>query len=162
MENKHVGYLIVGIATLIAFIIFSFNQAMKEIVTTTCSHGTSCSMWGTIDLQTNISLGVMVFVALIGFYFIFFSDEKKHVVHHHKPKKINKENYQKDMAELGMDEKLILEKLLDAQGTIFQSDLVEQTKLTKVKVTRLLDRLEGQGLIERKRRGMTNVVVLKH
>lgn len=37
-----------------------------------------------------------------------------------------------------------------------------KTGLTKVKVTRILDRLEGREIIERKRRGMTNVVILKH
>ena len=49
----------------------------------------------------------------------------------------------------------------DAQGTIFQPDLADKTGFSKVKVTRILDRLEGKQLIERKRRGMTNVVVLK-
>ncbi len=172
MENKHAGYLIVGISVLMGFIIYSFNQALKEIVGTTCSHGPSCSMWGTINLQTNISLGVMVFVGLIGLYFVFFSREeivtKKEIVTKIKtvrqqlePKKITKENYQKIMGGLSGDEKLIFEKILEAEGTIFQSDLVDQSQLAKVKVTRLLDRLEGKGLIERKRRGMTNVVILK-
>jgi uncharacterized membrane protein len=43
-----------------------------------------------------------------------------------------------------------------------QSDIVNNTSLTKVKVTRLLDKLEGKGLVERRRRGMGNLVVLKH
>ncbi len=65
------------------------------------------------------------------------------------------------LKELSEEEKQVLEKIIDEQGTIFQSKLVEETGFTKVKVTRLLDRLEGQDLIERKRRGMTNVVILK-
>lgn len=64
--------------------------------------------------------------------------------------------------ELKPDETLMFDKIIEAEGTIFQSELVEKTGFTKVKVTRLLDRLEGKGLIERKRRGMTNVVILKH
>ena len=66
------------------------------------------------------------------------------------------------MSKLLADEKLILEKVIESEGTIFQSELVDKTSLTKVKITRILDKLEGKGLIERKRRGMTNVVVLKH
>jgi len=62
---------------------------------------------------------------------------------------------------LNDDEKLVFDKIIESEGTIFQSDLVDKTKFTKVKVTRLLDKLEGKGLIERKRRGMTNVVILK-
>jgi len=45
---------------------------------------------------------------------------------------------------------------------MFQSELVDENGYTKVKVTRILDKLEGRGLIERRRRGMTNVVILKH
>ena len=45
-------------------------------------------------------------------------------------------------------------------------DIVEMTGNTfkgeKAKVTRIIDRLEGHSLVERKRRGMTNVVVLKY
>jgi len=161
MKNKYVGYLIVGISVLIAFIIYSFTHALKEIVNTACSHGSSCPMWGTINLQTNISLGMMAFVAFVGLYFVFFSKEEK-TREHVKSKKISKEDYQDVMKELNDDEKLIFEKILEAQGTIFQSDLVDKSNLAKVKVTRLLDRLEGKGLIERKRRGMTNIVILKH
>lgn len=160
MKNKYAGYLITGISVLIGFIIFSFNQALKKIVSTSCSHGTSCPMWGTINLQTNISLGVMVFVALVGVYFIFFSQEEK-TGESIQPKKIARENYQNVINKLNEEERLILEKILEAEGTIFQSELVEKSAFAKAKVTRLLDKLEGRGLIERKRRGMTNVVILK-
>ena len=34
-------------------------------------------------------------------------------------------------------------------------------KLDKHIVSRIIDRLEGKGFVERKRRGMTNVVVMK-
>ncbi|MBI4983154.1 MarR family transcriptional regulator [Candidatus Woesearchaeota archaeon] len=51
--------------------------------------------------------------------------------------------------------------VLREQGSAYQSDLIKETRLTKVKVTRILDKLEGRGLIERKRRGMTNIVILK-
>ena len=33
--------------------------------------------------------------------------------------------------------------------------------MSKVKITRILDKLEASGLVERKRRGMTNVVMAK-
>ncbi|MBS3124728.1 MarR family transcriptional regulator [Candidatus Woesearchaeota archaeon] len=51
--------------------------------------------------------------------------------------------------------------LVEAQGMMFQNELVEKTQLSKVKVTRILDKLEGKGLVERRRRGMTNVIILK-
>jgi uncharacterized membrane protein len=110
----------------------------------------------------------MVLVVIIGLCLIFFGKEDKIITkvktikQQIEPKSISKENYQKIMSELSEDENLVFEKILEAEGTIFQSDLVEQSKLAKVKVTRLLDKLEGKNLIERKRRGMTNIVILKH
>jgi uncharacterized membrane protein len=168
MKNRNVGIIIIGIALLIGFIIWAFNRAMTSIVNESCSHGPTCPMWGTINFQTNVSIGVMVFVILVGLYLIFFAKDEKitetkivKVKEQITPKQVTKENYHKVMSELAADEKLVLEKIIEAEGTIFQSDLVEKTGLTKVKVTRILDKLEGKAVIERKRRGMTNVVILK-
>ena len=56
------------------------------------------------------------------------------------------------------EEKTVMELIVKNNG-IFQSRIVEETGYSKVKVTRILDRLESRGLVERKRRGMTNFVV---
>lgn len=156
MKRRDVGILIIGIALLMGFIIFSFNQAMSEIVGMSCSHGPECPMWSTIEFQTNVSLGIMIFVIFLGIYLVFSKTESKNV--DEKPKKDNS----KIMNNLEGDEKLVMEKVIDSDGTIYQSQIVEDTGFPKVKVTRILDRLEGKGLIERRRRGMTNVVILKH
>jgi len=169
MKNRIVGIIIIGIAVLIGFIIFSFNQAMTSIVNASCSHGSECPMWGTIEFQTNLSIGIMALVVIIGLYLIFFGQEEKIITRTKiktvkqqlEPKHITKENYEKIMSGMSNEEKKVLEKIIEAQGTIFQSDLVEKTGLNKVKVTRILDKMEGSGLVERKRRGMTNVVILK-
>jgi uncharacterized membrane protein len=60
------------------------------------------------------------------------------------------------------EEKKVFEKIIEAQGSVFQSEIIDKTNFNKVKVSRILDKLEGLGLIERRRRGMTNIVILKH
>jgi len=168
MKNKIVGFIVVGIAILMGFIIFSFNRALTDIVNASCSHGSTCPMWGSINFQTNLSIGITVFVVLLGLYLIFFSREEKIITKIKKikeqieSKKITKENYNKILNTLNADEKVVLVKIIESDGSIIQSDLVERTKFNKVKVTRILDRLEGMNLIERRRRGMTNIVMLKH
>jgi uncharacterized membrane protein (DUF106 family) len=166
MKNRNIGYLIIGIALLMVFVIFSFNKALTDIVSTACPHGPTCPMWGTISFQTNVSIGITVFVALIGLYLIFFAKEEKIIKKIIRPqvevKEIKKQNFEKLLKTLAKDEKQIMEKIIESEGTIFQSELVEKTGFSKVKVTRLLDKLEGKGLIERMRRGMTNVIILKH
>lgn len=164
MKNKIVGLMIVLIALIIGFIIWSFNKALTNIVNTSCTHGAACTMWGAINVQTNISIGLMIFVLLIGLYLIFFGQERVEIIKkiREKIKVAEKEkNYDKVLKTLPSEEKKLMQILIDAQGAIFQSDLVEKSGFDKVKVSRLLDRLEGRGIIERRRRGMTNIVLLK-
>tara|TARA_Y100000034_G_C6900863_1_gene416653 strand:- start:1615 stop:2088 length:474 start_codon:yes stop_codon:yes gene_type:complete len=152
MKNKIVGYMVIGISLVIGFIVYSFNKALTEIVSSTCSHGPDCTMWKSIDFQTNTSIVLMISVILVGLYLVFFTEDKK------KPK--NKMKYSELRKKLNEDENLVLSKIVEAEGTIFQSELVEKTEFNKVKITRILDSLEGKRVITRKRRGMTNVVIL--
>ena len=62
---------------------------------------------------------------------------------------------------LGGDEKSVYQVIADSSGALFQSEVVEKSGFGKVKVTRILDKLEAKGLIERRRRGMTNMILLK-
>jgi uncharacterized membrane protein len=61
---------------------------------------------------------------------------------------------------LANNEREIYETLMDADGVLPQSDVVDRTDLSKATVSRELDSLETKNLLERKRRGMGNVVLL--
>lgn len=63
---------------------------------------------------------------------------------------------------LRQDERKIYELILNNDGVIFQSKLVEISGMPKSTVSLILDRLEAKGLVERRRRGMSNIVILKH
>ncbi len=66
-----------------------------------------------------------------------------------------------DPAKLEKGERQLYDALMESEGSMYQSDLIRTTGLSKVQITRILDRMEHKGIIERKRRGMTNIVVLK-
>ena len=156
MENKNVGLLIVGIAIVVGIIIFIFNIGLKNIVGETCTHGATCSMFDTIAVQTWISLAIAGIILIIGLV-IMFSKPKERVV----IKKIKEKKKKLDLTGLDKDEKKVIELLQKENGGMFQADLMEKMEMGKVKTTRLLDKLEAKQLIERKRRGMNNIVVLK-
>ena len=59
------------------------------------------------------------------------------------------------------DEKRIVSLIIDEGGTIFQSQLVDRSGYSKSKVSLILDRLEAKRILERKRHGMSNAIVLK-
>ncbi|MCP8309805.1 MAG: hypothetical protein H3Z54_14155 [archaeon] len=72
------------------------------------------------------------------------------------------ENWRKVLEELtDEDERKVYQLIMDENGVIFQGRLVEKSGFPKSKISLVLDRLEARDLIERKRRGMSNIVVLK-
>ncbi len=156
MKNKNVGYLISGIALIIVLIILIFNLGMKEIVSNSCSHGPTCPMYGAIKTQTGISLTIALLVLIIGLFFIFAKEQEKIII-----KKIGPIKKQISLKGLDNKEKETIIFLQKEKGVIFQRTLMERLNIGKVGITRLLDRLESKNLIERKRRGMNNIVVLK-
>jgi hypothetical protein len=173
MRNRDVGLLIVGISLFIGFIIWLFNRALSQIVSSSCSHGPACPMWGNIKLQTTIGIAILVFVLSVGIYMIFFAKDiipirEVHRIKVVKDARVSSSNkkfslhIKKSLSSLSSEEKIVYNLILNSEGSIFQSEIVKSTGHSKVKITRILDRLEGKGIIERKRRGMTNIILLKH
>lgn len=159
MDNKKTGYLLLGVAIIIIAIIYIFNSALHDIVTASCSvagHGDECPMYNTIDTQTNFSLAIVALVIIVALFLIFATPEKEVII---KTREIEKPKKEHSLKDLKPEEKEVF-LLIEKNKTIFQADLIEKTELGKAKMTRILDKLEGKGLVERKRRGMTNVVVL--
>lgn len=169
MENKHVGLLLVGITLIFFLIVLSFNQALESIVNTSCTHGITCPMQATLKTQKIISYSLIGILFLISSFLAFFLREKPssaHTVSHsttstEKRDVLNEEQKKALLDSLDEEEKKVVKLLLHGQGSAYQSDLIKETQLTKVKITRILDHLEGKQLIERKRRGMTNIIILK-
>ena len=158
MKNKNVGMLIIGISIVIGVIVYIFNIGLKKIVGETCTHGPTCSMFDTISIQTNVSLGIAALIFIIGLYIFFAKEEVKVEV---KKVEIKDKKKKLDLKGLDKDERKVINLLQEENGAVFQRTLMEKLEIGKVKATRLLDKLEAKQLIERKRRGMNNIVVLK-
>ncbi|MEK6858536.1 MAG: MarR family transcriptional regulator [Nanoarchaeota archaeon] len=160
MENRTVGWLIIGISVVIVGIILLFNQAMLTIVEQGCpvEHSTDvCPAFDTIQEQTYLSLAIVAILFAVGIVLLFSKPSEKIVVR----RVIEKQKRPSvDVRSLSADERAVL-TLIEKERALFQADLGEKTGFAKVKITRILDKFESQGLIERKRRGMHNLVVLK-
>lgn len=162
MDNKYVGYLLIGISVLMIVIIFMFKNALTSFVDASCTiaHGRDyCPMYDTINQQTYLSLGIIFILIIVGLILILSKPHEKIIM---KTKIIEKKPQKKiiNTDNLRQEEKQIL-KIIQENKTIFQAELIEKSGFSKAKITRILDRLEGNNFIERKRRGMTNIVVLK-
>ncbi len=161
MENKHVGYILLGVSILIVIIVFMFQNALTSFVGASCTlaHGeNSCPMYRTINQQTYLALGIVGILVLVALVMVFSKPQERVII---KTKTIEKKPQKKviDTSDLKPEERQVL-KIIQENKTIFQAEIIEKTKLGKAKITRIIDRLEGKGFVERKRRGMTNIVVL--
>ncbi|MBI2173395.1 MAG: MarR family transcriptional regulator [Candidatus Aenigmarchaeota archaeon] len=151
-QRKQYGIILVAISVFLFFVITAFtlhivqlNQYLHQdcdLPANICPFNTSMPAESIIGYVIDVSLGIF------GIY-LFLTGAKP------EPKR------QPETRSLEPDEKKLLE-MVSSQGAIFQSELVEKSGMNKVKVTRILDRLEAKGFVERKRRGMTNVVMLRN
>ena len=158
MENKQVGYMLLGIAVLLVVIIFLFQNALTDIVASSCSleHSINCPMNKTVNQQTYLSLSIVGVLMIVAFALMFTKPKEKIII-----RKVKEKKKKLDLKGLDKDEKSVINLLLKDGKAMFQSTLMEKLDIGKVKTTRLLDKLEAKQLIERKRRGMNNIVVLR-
>lgn len=70
------------------------------------------------------------------------------------------DRWEETLERLANNQETIYELLIEADGTLPQRQLVEETDLSKATVSRTLDKLEHRGLVERKRSGMGNTIHL--
>ena len=159
-QRYGISILIVGVLLLVSF--WTYFSAVEETLaseatiteTGECIHpeGLTCPFEriGTLAPAKYSVLGVSILVVLVGLFMIISS--RKTTLE--KPRA-------RDTKDLDADEKKLIEALQASSEPLYQGDLVKHLEWSKVKVTRILDRLEAKQFIERKRRGMTNLVILK-
>ncbi len=153
---RYLGIVIIILGLLVILFVNSFSGLVDSSGMADCSCG--MDEGGTCEAVTYFAqfmagyaiAGVLMALGVLVLIFLKTSIAPDH-----------KMNWNKNMKKMAGDEKKIYETLIEADGVMFQSELVEKIEMNKVKVSRILDKLEAKGLLERKRRGMSNAVVLK-
>lgn len=162
MRLQKIGMIIV-VASLIVlglliFLKFQTDSQMLTACEQSCgeSGGTSCSLDSCpYHQENNLSWALIVMsilVAFIGGTGVYLSLPKT--------EKITEEK-EYDLTALSEEEKKIFLYIKEHREGVYQSSIVKEFNLTKVQSTRLLDKFEKFELIERRRRGLANVVNVK-
>lgn len=134
-----------------AFICEKFHENKLDI--SQCPVHQANSLWNKISWMILIAFGIDFLIFGTGVYLAFFYKLPS--------KELKKEFKQIDLSKLSDEEKNIYEIIRNKDGSAYQTDLIKETGFSKVKITRILDKLETKDILERKRRGMTNIIVLK-
>src|SRR3989339_1899396 len=121
MENKYVGYLLLGVSILIVVLILLFNSTMKSFVDETCSleHGLSCPMYEAISKQTYLALGVIGLLIIVSVALVFSKPQKEFIF---KTRTIEKKIPKKklDTSDLKPEEKEVLSLIINNKA-VFQA-----------------------------------------
>ena len=83
MENKYVGYFLIGISSLMILIIFMFKTTLTSFVDASCTiaHGNDyCPMYDTIDQQAYLSLGIVFILMIVGLILILSKSQEKIII----------------------------------------------------------------------------------
>lgn len=169
-NQKNIGTLLVGFALILLFILVFVKSnidsqsaflcdavhANPELEMSECPVHKSNTSWLLVG-----AFGIAFLILGSGIYMIFMPStlQKEGKDGHGEQQRHLTENI--DISKLDDDEKKIYSLVTQHEGSMYQSDLIKETGMSKVQITRVLDRLEGKKIIERKRRGMTNIVVIK-
>lgn len=156
MDNKPLGYILVGFSIVLIISLFFIKVDIDKKSVFLCDLTASTPNADMQDCpahQSNISW-VILFAFAIGIAILSAG------VYLILSKTSSKKNFKVDTSKLDKEE-IGLYNIIKEKESIYQSDLIKETGFSKVKITRILDKLESKNLIERKRRGMTNVIFLK-
>ncbi len=157
IEDKYLGIIIILMSAIVFIILYNVSTELAQISHSTCSSdpAMSCTVYQHIPVVSWVAFPTLFGLGIIGSWFTYsgLKINKASMRHTSKSAKIIKN--------LDAEEKKILDIVSNHEGSAFQSDLVRESNYTKVKVSRILDKLEMKGLIERRRRGMANLIVMK-
>ncbi len=62
---------------------------------------------------------------------------------------------------LSGDERTMFKAIMDTGGEALQKDLIQRTKMSNAKVSRVLEKLEQKGVVSKERHGSTNKIRIK-
>ncbi len=158
MKAKQIGIALIGLAVILLGLLVYVKidtdrqgaflceavEADPNLTMQMCPAHENKSSWFLL-----IAFGIAFLVLGAGAYLLFAPQEaaaKKQVL---------------DRTKLDESEKRVVDLLQSHDGSMYQSDLMRELGLSKVQMTRLLDKLEAKKAIDRKRRGMTNIIILK-
>ncbi len=165
-NEKVLGYSLIGFS-IILFIILAFIKIQvdsqsaflcekfheNQLNMNECPVHKTNSFWENVSWMITAAFGIDFLIFGVGLYIAFFYKSLS--------QELKKEFREIDLSKFDDEEKKVYGIIRNKEGSAYQTDLIKETGFSKVKVTRILDKLETKDILERKRRGMTNIIVLK-
>ena len=164
MKPRYLGIAITAVSIIVLASLFYLNSVLSKQSLENCiefcnlQKDSSCSLESCKangqhnDHEKIISALELLIAFLIGIGFYLSLTKAEKII----------EQKEYDLTKLNSEEKKVFLFIKENKDKgIYQSNIVEHFNFPKSKVSRILDRLEQTEIIERKRRGMTNIIFLR-
>ncbi len=163
IDFKNFGSVLIGLSIILLFLLtfIKIDNDSKSLLLCEKFHDAKENMKDCpihksyFSWMIIIAYSINFIMLIIGVYILFSAKFVK------TESKNNINLVEFDEAKLNEEEKIIINLIKSNEGSVYQSNIIKETGFSKVKTTRLLDKLEAMKIIERKRRGMANIIILK-
>ena len=157
-ENRNLMAILAAVFLLFAVAIYSYKTTLSQIAEEACSSQEPCSHERIVWAQdTVIAVLLIAMAAMAAGYFML---ARKNTGEGGLAEKQSGRR-KVDISMLEPDERKVVAILQAGGGPVFQGEIKNKLGYSKVKVSRILDRMEHRGFVEKRKRGMANLVVLK-
>jgi uncharacterized membrane protein len=150
LTTRQIGYTMVAFAIVNLFTVFYLIDQIRQLNTLICSNYSLPSslypLINNIPVPAVFGIIINISLAMLG---IFLIVTERHIT---RAETETQQKWKRNLKELAGEDKLLYELIGNSGGAIYQSQLVQKSGMNKVRVTRILDKLELQGLVERKRK----------
>ncbi|MFH0863054.1 MAG: MarR family transcriptional regulator [Candidatus Altiarchaeota archaeon] len=150
---RELGLVIVILALSMSVVLFLFLDGLAGSANDSCTCGDTCTM-RRFSIPDYFYFGAGI-VALLFIFGAVLALKGKDII-----PADGRASWDKNLGKLDPEEREVYRLIIESSGTMFQRDIVDKLGWSKVRVTRTLDSLESRRLLERRRRGLTNIIVL--
>ena len=152
VNHKTIGYSLMGLSVILLIILTVVKLDIDKEATIICQkfHETpltseNCpvhqnnSIWFKISWMLTASFALSFLIFGVGVYLAFFYKTSL--------QELKKEFKEIDLSKLSDEEKSVYNIIKNKNGSAYQTDLIKETGFSKVKVTRILDKMESMDIL---------------
>ncbi len=161
MINKKLGVLLIIIAILIGFVLYSVTGSLKaDAEKLGCFEQVECQEIEDSLTITHFAFGIVGFILALGVYLLFFYTGEREILKRLDEQKKNnssEERFNIILSALDEEEASIVKAVKEQEG-ITQSTLAMRTGMSKSRLSETLKKLEGKKLVKREKKGKKKLV----
>lgn len=163
MENKKLGFVILSISAVAAVLAFGFMGVLgRQTSSLQCYPTNECQRVESLLGLSHVAVGLISFIAALGFYLLFFSTSEEAILRRleeEKNMKVDRDKFELVLKSMDDNEKKVL-KAIKEQSGITQSTLRYRADLSKAKISQILTDFERKQIVKREEKGKTYSVYL--